>query len=355
VTIPVIAPEGSGGKFSEQQKEPLPELPRMDRGPSPSVPVGPLSAFPGHEEWYSRLMMKCSFPLFSLLLACSLPIAAEEQKIAPAHSDIVFATVDGHELKLNLFLPENTTEARPPLIVFIHGGGWSKGSYKDCQVPWLTRSGFAVASIGYRLVDVATFPAQIHDVKAAVRWLRAHAGEYGYDANRVGACGTSAGGQLALLLGTSAGVEAAEGEVGGNQEQSSRVQAVVDYFGASDFVLRSQTQPEKTEKPGSSAYQLLGGSNREQPEKAKLASAAWQVSDDDPPLLILHGEKDNTVLIDQAERMRDAYESAGLEVDYHPLKDSGHGGNEFFTGENRQLVEAFFRKHLTDVADETEK
>ncbi len=296
-------------------------------------------------------MTKLSPPRFSSLLlaaiaAVSLPASAEEAKIAPAHADLVFATVDGHDLKLNLFLPEEKTEKAPPLVIFIHGGGWKNGSYQACSVPWLTRSGFAVASIGYRLVDVATFPAQIHDVKAAVRWLRAHADQYGYDAGRVGVCGTSAGGHLALLLGTGGGVEALEGEVGDHPEESSRVQAVVDYYGASDFILRSRTQPAKTEKPGGSAYGLLGGSAREQPEKAKLASAAWQVTEDDPPLLILHGEKDRTVLIDQAVRMRDAYRDAGLPVEYHPLPEAGHGGPEFFTGENRTLVESFFRRHL---------
>lgn len=293
-------------------------------------------------------MSKVTLLIVSLLLAMSLPaLAKEAKKFTPAHADLTFATVDGHELKLNLFLPEKT-DKNPPLVIYIHGGGWKNGSYQGCSVPWLTESGFAVASIGYRLVDVATFPAQIHDVKAAVRWLRAHATEYGYDASRIGVCGTSAGGQLALLLGTGAEVTGLEGDVGGNLEESSRVQAIVDYYGASDFILRSQTQPDKTEKPGGSAYGLLDGSAKEQPEKAKLASAAWQVTKDDPPLLILHGEKDKTVLIDQAVRMRDAYEAAGLPVKYHPLKESGHGGSEFFKGENRKLVETFFRQHLID-------
>ena len=233
-----------------------------------------------------------------------------------------------------------------PELLFIHGGGWMSGSRKGNRLAWVTEHGYAVASISYRLSPEALFPAQIHDVKAAVRWLRAHADDYGYDAERIGVCGSSAGGHLALLLATGGDVPALEGSVGEHLDESSRVQAVVDYYGATDFVLRSKTQPEKTEEPTGSAYQLLAGKATEQPEKARLASPAWQVTSDDPPLLILHGVKDTTVLIDQAERILEAYREAGLQVSYHALQDSKHGGPEFYSGINRERVEAFFKRHL---------
>ncbi len=262
------------------------------------------------------------------------------------HRAVDYATFGDRKLAMEVFVPEG--EGPFPGVLLVHGGGWIGGNRQAFE-PFaiaLAKRGYVVGNIEYRLATEAKFPGAVLDCKAAVRWLRAHADQYGYDAGRVGVCGTSAGGHLALLLGTGGGVEALEGEVGDHPEESSRVQAIVDYYGASDFILRSRTQPAKTEKPGGSAYGLLGGSAREQPEKAKLASAAWQVTEDDPPLLILHGEKDRTVLIDQAVRMRDAYRDAGLPVEYHPLPEAGHGGPEFFTGENRTLVESFFRRHL---------
>src|SRR5262249_6673062 len=146
--------------------------------------------------------------------------------------------VDGQKLQLDLFVP--TGDKKPPLVVYIHGGSWLRGSRKKPPVHWLTEEGFALASISYRFSDRAVFPAQIHDVKAAVRWLRANQDKYGYDASRIGVCGTSAGGHLAVLLSTSGGVKELEGTIGGNLQQSSRVQAVVDWYGPADFILRSR-------------------------------------------------------------------------------------------------------------------
>lgn len=196
----------------------------------------------------------CRICLLAFLVGLALPLDNANAE-APTR-DVVFATVDGHELKLDLYLPKEVND--PPLVVFIHGGGWRNNSYKKCLTPWLTEHNVAVASIGYRLTDKATFPAQIHDCKAAVRWLRAHASDYGYDASRIGVAGTSAGGHLALLLGVTNGKQELEGEVGGHLEQSSSVQAVVDYYGPSDFLLRSKNQPIKTEPPDSPVNLLLG-------------------------------------------------------------------------------------------------
>lgn len=297
-----------------------------------------LSQLSGHLRFrFSSL----PFLIIALSLAIGPRIADAD---APTHADLVFATVEGKDLKLNLFLPENV-EA-PPLVIYIHGGGWRSGSYEKCPVTWLRDHGFAVASVGYRLVDVATFPAQIHDVKAAVRWLRAHAEDYGYDGNRIGVSGSSAGGHLSMLLGVSSGVEALEGTVGDHLDQDSHVDAIVDYYGASDFVLRSRTQPSKTEEPGGSAYGLLAGSTKKQPEKATLASPAFHVTEDDPPMLVIHGKKDPTVLFDQAERIRDAYNTQGLELEFCPIEEGRHGGNEFYQGEYRDRVIAFLTKHL---------
>ena len=231
---------------------------------------------------------------FALLLALVGGLSATAAE--PTHQDIVFASPEGHDLKLDLYLPTKM-DPKPPLVVFIHGGGWRNGSFKNCSVPWLTESGYAVASIGYRLTDVATYPAQVQDCKGAIRWLRAHAGEFGYDATRIGAVGTSAGGYLVAMLGTTGGESDLEGDVGGNTDQSSAVQAVVDYYGPTDFVARSKNQPKKTEVEGSPVRLLLGGPVSEKTELARQASPLNHVDAKDAPLLAIHGEKDTTVFI----------------------------------------------------------
>lgn len=282
--------------------------------------------------------------ILGVLLAGDTAPAAAADKVV-AHVDLVYAEVDGQKWMLDLFVPQGVK--KPPLVVYIHGGSWLRGSRKNSPVQWLTEEGFALASISYRFSDRAIFPAQIHDAKAAIRWLCAHQDQYGYDASRIGACGTSAGGHLAALLGTSGGVKELEGNVGEHGHQSSRVQAVVDWYGPADFILRSKTQPQHN-KPGASSYGLLGGAPAEKTELARLASPVSHVSADDPPLLIFHGDQDTTVLLDQSERLRDEYKKAGLDVNLQVVPGGRHDGNAvYFSGESRRLAVALFRKHLS--------
>jgi acetyl esterase/lipase len=261
-------------------------------------------------------------------------------------NDVVYAEVDGQKLKLDLYLPKSAP--RTPLVVFIHGGSWRAGTYKGCRIDYLAEQGFAVASISYRFSNVATFPAQIHDCKAAVRWLRAHAKDYGYDATRIGVAGMSAGGHLAALLATSGGSEDLEGSVGGNLDQSSNVQAVVDFFGPTDFVLRGKTHHARANAPDSGTFQLLGGAAKDDARRASRASSVMYVTADDPPLLIIHGDKDRTVYMDQSESLRDAYTKAKLDVELVVVPGAAHGGEVFYTGDVRKRVAGFFQKHLRD-------
>lgn len=258
--------------------------------------------------------------------------------------DIEFAFVDGHSLKLDLYQPSAPKDSS--LVVWIHGGGWQGGSKEKCEMKWLADHGFTVASISYRLTDKAIFPAQIHDCKAAIRWLRANASKYGYRTDKVGVAGSSAGGMLSALVATSGYVRALEGTVGGNLDHSSEVQAAIDYYGATDFVLRSRTQPHRANEPGSVVFKLLGGGADKKTELAQQASAAFHVTSDDPPLLVIHGEKDKTVLIDQSERINEVYSKAGLPIDFRVLKGAGHGGKEFYSGEMRELAIRFFNRTL---------
>lgn len=274
---------------------------------------------------------------FLLLNLCS---AETGKKI----KDIKFTKKNEHDLKLDLYLPEKTEKSA--LVVWIHGGGWQKGSKKDCKLNWLTEHGYSVASISYRLSQVAKFPAQLHDCKGAIRWLRANSSKYGFETNDIIVAGSSAGGHLAALVGTTSGNERLEGEVGGNLTQPSSVSAIIDYYGPTDFILRSKTQPSRANEVGSVVYNLLGGGADKKVGLAKLASAAHHVTKDDPPLLIFHGDKDNTVLIDQSEAIIKAYKSKGLSVQMNVLPGKKHGGAVFYHGENRKRVLEFLEEVL---------
>lgn len=286
---------------------------------------------------------------FFVALGFVLSITQTSSTASPPVEDVVFAKIGKTHLRLNILLPEKKeteTKEKVPLIVYIHGGGWKAGSYKNCLVDWLPQHGFAVASVQYRLTHKAIFPAQLHDCKAAIRWLRAHADEYNFDAKRIGVTGTSAGGHLALMVGLTNGNKELEGTVGENLDQSSAVSAVVDYYGATNFIVRSSTQPHKTEKPGSVVFSLLGGAVSEKTDLAKLASPEFHISQDDPPILILHGDKDPVVPFNQSVIFEKAAKTAGLNVTLQAVPEAGHGGKAIFTKEYRQQVADFFKLHL---------
>lgn len=281
-----------------------------------------------------------------LSLICLLfgSVEAADNKVKKI-ADLEFAKVDGQRLLLDLHLPAGIEH--PPLMVWIHGGGWRGGSRKRLHLNGLIGHGYAIASISYRFTDKAIFPAQIHDCKAAIRWLRANAKKYDYNADWIAVAGSSAGGHLALLVGVSGDVKQLEGTVGGNLDQSSRVEAIIDYYGPSDFVLRGKTQPERayTEKSGS--FALLGGKLKGKviPKLEAQASPAQYVTADDPPLLVFQGAKDKVVLPDQSERMVDLYRQAELPAKLVMLEQAGHGGRAFYSGEHLETAVRFLKKH----------
>lgn len=278
-------------------------------------------------------------PAVIFVLFHCLVCSGETDKII---KDIEFAKINNHSLKLDLHLPKKVKGSK--LVVWIHGGGWHKGSKNDCKIKWLTTHGYSVASISYRLSQIAKFPAQIHDCKAAIRWLRAQENKFGYDSSKIVAAGASAGGYLATLLGTSDGVKQLEGNVGGNLEMNSSLSGIINYYGPTDFILRSKTQPHRANKVGSVVYNLLGGGADKKVKLATLASPVYHVTKNDPPILIFHGDKDATVLIDQANAITSAYKKMNLSVNMNTLPGKKHGGTEFYTGENRKKVLQFLGK-----------
>ena len=239
--------------------------------------------------------------------------------------DLVFGRASGRDLKLDLYLPPG--DAVKPLIIWIHGGAWWAGS-KDGPSPaqQLISSGYAVAQISYRLSQVAPWPAQMHDCKAAVRWLRAKAAKYHLDPQRFAARGSSAGGHLVAVLGTSGDVVELEG-ASNDVKESSRVQAVVDWFGPTDFLQMDKAGSEMNHDAARSPEShLIGGPIQEDKEAAVKANPIAYVGKGAlPQFLIMHGERDRTVPFNQSELLRDALQAAHADVTFRPMPGAGHG------------------------------
>ena len=281
--------------------------------------------------------------------------ATENFNLFTSHKDLAYVS-NGHERqRLDLYIPshgQNPTH-RLPLIIWIHGGGWQNGSKENCPPLrfGFPAKGFAVASIGYRLSSDAVFPAQIEDCKAAIRWLRAHASEYGIDPERFGAWGSSAGGHLVALVGASGDVK--QFDVGEHLEFSSRVQAVCDYFGPTDFSqMDAHAIPGarlKHDSENSPEAKLIGGPVQQNPDKVAAVNPITYVSEDDPAFLIVHGDKDPLVPIHQSQLLFDALKMNGIEVQFHTIHDAEHGGRGFNSATVTQVVDSFFTRHLTAI------
>jgi acetyl esterase/lipase len=302
---------------------------------------------------------RCAALVLAVFLAAAAGALSQTEKPrlpdgTTVHHDMEYVK-DGHERnKLDLYLP-----GKPggpwPVIVWIHGGGWQAGS-KDNPggaLPYVAR-GYAVASINYRLSQHATYPAQIEDCKAAIRWLRASARTYNLDPEHIGAWGASAGGHLAALLGTTGGVKELEGQ-GGNAEHSSRVQAVVDFFGPTDFLQMdahaTQGARIKHDPASSPESRLIGGAIQENVEKVKRANPEHYVTKDAPPFFIAHGEEDPLVPWHQSELLFEALKQAGVDVTFQKIPGAGHGGREFAAEKLQAEIQEFFDKHLKRKPD----
>jgi acetyl esterase/lipase len=271
-------------------------------------------------------------------------------------SNIEYARVSSKSLLLDLYLPPSG-QAPFPLIVWIHGGGWSGGNkalgINSLQVRQTSR-GYAVASLNYRLSGEAIFPAQIEDCKAAIRWLRANAAQYNIDANRIGVWGSSAGGHLVALLGTSGDVADLEGTVGGNLQHSSRVQAVVDWFGPARLLsMASQELPCSAidhNAANSPASNLVGCAIQSCPDKAERASPTSYVTADDPPFLLMHGTSDCVVPPLQSQELFDRLKATGVKATLTYLQGAGHGGAAFTSANSQTQIEGFLDQHLKSAS-----
>lgn len=230
--------------------------------------------------------------------------------------DIVFVTINGQELKLDIAYPKDSKKTLPA-VVYIHGGGFEGGEKPTDQAVSFARNGFVGMAIEYRLSSVAKFPAAVHDCKTAIRWTRANAKKYGIDPDKIGVIGESAGGYLVAMMGTSGGDGYLEGD-GPYGEYESSVQAVVDLFGPIDFAVMKDA-------PTGPVAKFLGKTAQEDLELAKKANPITYVDARDAPTLMIHGENDDLVPIEQSELLDDALAKAGVKTRLVSVKNAGHG------------------------------
>lgn len=278
--------------------------------------------------------------VLSLLCAASLPAWA----IDPTLRDVEYARAGGRSLKLDLYMPRHVVETPAVTVIWVHGGAWRSGSKDKVPVTRWRDAGMAIASVDYRLSPEARFPAQIQDIKAAIRFLRAHAERYHLDPQRFIIAGSSAGGHLAALTGVSSDVPELEGDLGDYTSTDSGVQAIVSFYGASNLqsILGQSTEHGLSVRVPALEL-LLGGQPDENPERAKLASPVAHVDANDPPLWLIHGDADPQMPIEQSYELSAEYKKKGLDVRLDVVKDGKHGGAEFFSPQRLDRIAAGLR------------
>ncbi|MDR3710769.1 MAG: alpha/beta hydrolase [Capsulimonadaceae bacterium] len=278
------------------------------------------------------------------LVACSCNAQTPNAGLADVHTDVQY-TQNSPAQFMDLYVPQGVAAALPA-IVAIHGGGWRGGSrtgYRNAASHFVSH-GYVFCTIDYRLDDTAIYPAQIEDCKCAIRYLRAHANLYHIDPSRIGVWGESAGGHLAAMLGTSAGVKRLEG-TGGWEDQSSAVQAVLDLYGPSD--LRAYGKTTAVSQAGADiVVKFLGGTPMDKPDLAADASPIVFVSKNSAPFLILQGDKDPLVSVAQSQELYDTLKASGVDATIKILPGAGHGGPQFFAPEIISMVDDFFAREL---------
>lgn len=257
--------------------------------------------------------------------------------------DVPYGRAGERILTLDILRPKKPSGDKLPVVFFVHGGGWSKGNKTHgypVVAPYVASGNYIACSVGYRLTGEAKWPAQIHDCKAALRWMRANAAKHGGDPERIGLVGPSAGGHLVALLGTTANNAELEGDCG-SPGVATHVNCVVDIFGPTDLV-RLGRAIEALGR-GGSIQALFGGTVAEKLEVIRKASPINMVHAKSPPFLILHGSVDRTVPIAESTRLRDQLRKVGVAVAMVTVKGAGH---EPLGDEANKIMYQFMEKHL---------
>jgi acetyl esterase/lipase len=274
------------------------------------------------------------YPVLFLFFYC-----AEIKAQADATKNIIYAEVGGRKLLLDLYKPVNVHN--PHILVWVHGGAWRSGSKEDPPLGLLS-TGYAIASLDFRLSTEAPFPAQIYDIKAAIRFLRGNAKKYGYTADKIVIAGSSSGGHLVALTGTTNNDSYYEGSEGNFLKESSAVQGIIDFYGPTNFLtILTQSTPHGISVRAPALEILLGKPLEQVPDLAKKASPVFQIDASDPPILIIHGDQDNQVPINQSLELMAAYKKAGLSWQLEIVPGAGHGDSIYYTKEFQRLLENF--------------
>jgi acetyl esterase/lipase len=271
----------------------------------------------------------------------------DQAKLGSTEKDITYCRMDGISLKLDVYYPAQSSSEPWPAVIYVHGGAWQKGDKSEGagfrSMAGLRSAGFIVFAINYRLAPQYPFPAQIEDVKCAVRYLRAYADQYHIDPENIGVWGGSAGGHLVALLGTSNGVS--EWEAGEYLDQSSDVQAVVDMFGPADLSIEFDSSNFQT------ARDVFDATSPDDPRLA-IASPVTYIDAGDPPFLILHGNQDAVVPLEQSQILLQKLQSAGVQSQLIVVQGAGHGFSKAGTQPispslieiNQQIIDFFIRQ-----------
>ena len=283
-----------------------------------------------------------SAAVFALVALLLLVAAPRDSAALTVERDVVYGTAQGTPLLLDLAMPK-TGKGPFPVVVFLHGGGWSEGNRQEMNhfIEGVAGLGYVGVTVAYRLVPAARFPAQLEDCKAAVRWLRANAAKYRINPKHIGVVGFSAGGHLASMLGVTGKNDGLEG-AGGNPDQSSRVQAVVSFFGLTDFSTRDW--PRDLENGVIEPF--LGGSFANHADEYRRASPITYVTSDAPPFLFFHGSEDKLVPVDQSKRLGEKLRNAGVFAEVNVLEGEGHGFTDAANQKAMRRMLDFLDAHL---------
>jgi acetyl esterase/lipase len=284
-------------------------------------------------------MRRYSILLVALFLVT--PIYAGDAKIK-TEKKLVYGKGDDVDLELDLAMPADG-KGPFPAIICIHGGGWKAGNRKDLAglTEHFARNGFVAVTVTYRFAPKYKFPAQIEDCKASVRWLRANAEKYKVNPDRIGAMGFSAGGHLACLLGAADEKAGLEGK-GGNPKQSTKVQAVVSFFGPTDFTDKTWSKDAETVF----FVPFLGGTFAEKKDAYRQCSPIVYCTKDCPPFLFFHGTKDTLVGISQSEKMAKKLTDLGVSAELVTMQGDGHGWSGDKLTKTIEQTTRFFKDKL---------
>jgi acetyl esterase/lipase len=288
-------------------------------------------------------MSKIWKQFFSFLLVCFFTPFLEARAQTNT-KNMVYAEAGSRKLLLDIYTPSTPN---PYLVVWVHGGAWHSGS-KEAPPLELVAAGYAIASIDFRLSTEAPFPAQIHDIKAAIRFLRGNAKKYGFRSDKIIVWGSSSGGHLAALVGTTNNDSYLEGTEGNYLKESSSVQGIIDFYGPTNFLtILTQSTPHGISVRAPALAILLGKPMEQAEDLAKKASPVFQVDANDPPLLIVHGEQDIQVPVNQSLELMAVYKKNSLPVQFEVIPGAGHGGDAFYQGDGLKWMKSFLETVLS--------